>query len=86
MTDEKFYAECAALLGTTYDCKPFPYYRRTRWNNRAPGSGRFPGHGLIRAFGSTVQIATTKPAITAVCDSKEEALLVLAAALQQLQT
>ncbi len=48
---ERFYHECAELL----DCaehvyKKFPYRKRTRWNNRTAGNGRFVGHGLIRVF------------------------------------
>jgi hypothetical protein len=29
---------------------------KTRWNMRGPGNGRFPGFGLIRAFGNTVHM------------------------------
>lgn len=62
----EFYEKCAELLGTTYDCKPFPYYKRTRWNNRAPGSGRYPGFGIIRKFGDIIHVALTHP----VCHTK----------------
>lgn len=75
MTNENFYAECAALLNTTYDCKPFPWYKRTRWNNRKPGSGRFPGFGLIRCFGDQVHMSLNSPVfVNRVFASKEEAL------------
>lgn len=62
-SDDAFYRRCAEILGTDYDCKPFAGHRRTRWNNRAPGSGRFPGHGLIRLFGDTVQIVLRHPVV-----------------------
>lgn len=61
MTDEEFYRRCAEILGTTYDCEPFAHDWRTRWNNRKAGSGRFPGHGIIRLFGDQVQIALRSP-------------------------
>ena len=73
MTNESFYAECAALLGCSYDGKPFPYHKRTRWNNRTPGQGRFPGHGIIRVFGSLVHVALTNPQIE-MQGTKEEVL------------
>lgn len=61
MTDAEFYDACAAILGTTYDCEPFQHAYRTRWNNRRPGGGRFPGFGLVRLFGDDVQIALHHP-------------------------
>jgi hypothetical protein len=73
MNNEQFYAECAALLGTTYDCTSFPYKYRTRWNNRAAGSGRFPGHGTIRVFGDIVHATLHHPKLT-FTGSKEELL------------
>lgn len=77
MNNEDFYRECARLLGTTYDCSPFPHYKRTRWNNRAPGSGRFAGHGIIRAFNDDlVHVSLTVPAL-AMQGTKEEVLLAL---------
>ena len=68
-----FYEKCAEILGTTYECKSFPYYRRTRWNNRSPGNGRFEGFGIIRKFGDHYQVALTRPiAHHAVYRSEEE--------------
>lgn len=61
IADAEFYRRCAELLGTVYACEPFTHDYRTRWNNRAPGGGRFPGHGLVRAFGGDVQIAIHTP-------------------------
>lgn len=77
MTIDEFYAECAALLHTTDECEAFPYYRRNRWNNRKPGRGRFPDHGLIRAFGNHVQIALRNPQANGSFTSFEEALAFL---------
>lgn len=75
MNVEKFYAECSALLGTIDECQAFPYHKRTRWNNRVPGRGRFEGFGLIRAYGDIVHVNLRHPvAITGVFDGYENAL------------
>lgn len=46
-------------MNVPYECEAFPWThsRRTRWNNRAPGSGRYPGFGIIRVFGDYYHIA-----------------------------
>ncbi|HYD87562.1 MAG TPA: hypothetical protein VEA80_08820 [Vitreimonas sp.] len=68
MNDEKlvveqgFYQACAELLGAEHDYRPFPFRRRTRWNNRAAGNGRFPGFGVIRIFGDRVHMQLRAPA------------------------
>lgn len=74
MNNEQFYGEVAKILGTTHEYIPFPYRKRTRWNNRGPGSGRFPEKGIVRCFGNLVHIALYDPLISKVCASKEEAL------------
>lgn len=61
MNNGDFYHKCAALLDVEYDGKPFEYAYRTRWNNRKPGSGRYPGYGIIRKFGGQIHVALTKP-------------------------
>jgi hypothetical protein len=45
-----FYAECARILGTTHQHKPWSGRGPNRWNNRHAGNGRFPGFGTIRMF------------------------------------
>jgi hypothetical protein len=70
-----FYEKCADLLGTEYDCQPFPWHKRTRWNNRVPGSGRYPGYGIIRKFGSKIHVALQKPVSHhGIYDSEKEVL------------
>lgn len=56
----EFYEKCSKILGIPYECKPFPWTHsnRTRWNNRAAGSGRYEGFGLIRVFGTDYHVAT----------------------------
>lgn len=57
MTNEKetFYEECARILGveTQYKAPYHDYKWPNRWNNRAPGNGRFEGRGCVRMYSST---------------------------------
>lgn len=62
--ENRFYERCAELLGVPHIYKPFPFRKRTRWNNRTAGNGRFEGFGLIRIFGPSVHIALTSPIAT----------------------
>nr|CAD6437860.1 hypothetical protein REQ54_04307 [Rhizobium sp. Q54] len=59
---ERFYADCAQLLGTQIEYSRWPYGTPDRWNNRRPGNGRFPGFGIIRMFGpNLVQVSLRHP-------------------------
>ncbi len=55
--DEKreFYRNCAEILNIEHDFHD-PVRRRTRWNARFLGNGRFPGFGLVQCFGSSVRV------------------------------
>jgi hypothetical protein len=76
---ELFYLRCAELLGVEYDCQPFEYYRRNRWNNRSPGNGRYPGYGIIRKFGDRIQVALHHPIEHyKIYDNEQEVLTFLA--------
>ena len=58
MTNEEkkeFYARCGEILGIEHKWND-PVPRRTRWNNRFIGNGRYPGYGLIRVYGSEVMV------------------------------
>ena len=55
---EAFYDECSKILNIPHQYKT-PVPRRTRWNNRLDGNGRYVGFGLIRCYGSCV-IVTSK--------------------------
>ena len=78
MNNEDFYHKCAEILCVEYDGEPFRYSYRTRWNNRKPGSGRYPGYGIIRKFGSQIHVALTKPIPHhAIYNSEEEVLTFL---------
>lgn len=79
-SDRRFYDECARILGAPHAYRN-PPGRITRWNNRAPGNGRFPGRGLIRVFGPHhIQISLRRPVeLHLLCHSTEEALKALRA-------
>lgn len=53
MTNEEkkiFYDRCAEILKIPHEWNE-PARRRTRWNNRRLGNGRFPGFGLVQTCG-----------------------------------
>ena len=81
MTNEDFYAACAALLGVPHEGVPFTHYKRTRWNNRTPGQGRYPGAGIIRVFGNTIHVSLSEPSLYGIYPSKEAALEAIKLAL-----
>ena len=59
---EDFYDKCAEILGCAHEGNKFPHRRRTRWNNRVAGRGRFPGFGIIRRFNSNnIHVALSYP-------------------------
>jgi len=47
--EQEFYAKCGELLGLEHKYV-VPYKRKTRWNQRNPGNGRYKGFGVIRYF------------------------------------
>jgi hypothetical protein len=50
---EMFYQNVSDLLKCD-DHKYFETYeKKTRWNNRNPGNGRFANHGLVRYYNSS---------------------------------
>lgn len=84
---ELFYQDVSDLLGIPNNYEYNPYTvggkYRTRWNNRAPGNGRFEGYGLIRFFGpSMIHVAINKPIyLSGTFSSKQEVLDALKKAL-----
>lgn len=78
MSDEDFYAQCSEILKAEHSGKAFPHCKRTRWNNRSAGRGRYPGKGIIRLFGDTVQIALRSPVeMHRTIEGRESALEIL---------
>ena len=75
---EGFYLKCAELLGAEHTYKKFPYRKRTRWNNRGAGNGRFIGHGLIRVYSENlIRVNLYNPVLNGTFKSPEEALIAL---------
>jgi hypothetical protein len=70
-----FYRKISQALGCEYECKKFPYSRRTRWNNREPGSGRYPGFGIVRRFSANcILINLHNPPINGIFFSEQAVL------------
>jgi hypothetical protein len=57
--DEKkaFYELCSTILNIPHEWND-PVPRRTRWNTRLIGNGRFPGFGLIRPYGRQIMVTS----------------------------
>lgn len=52
---KKFYDTCAEILCVPHEFSE-PVRRRTRWNTRKLGNGRYPGFGLVQCFGSHIRV------------------------------
>lgn len=50
-----FYKRCGEIIGIPHEWQE-PVARRTRWNTRFLGNGRYPGFGVIRTFGGSFHI------------------------------
>ncbi len=57
--EEEFYGICSDILSIDHEYK-LPFRRKTRWNARVLGNGRFPGFGLIQDFGPHVRVMCKK--------------------------
>ena len=87
MNKKDFYNQIAILLNTTHTYSTFndnlPVNKKTgirfntnatRWGPRTPGNGRFPGHGIVRDFGSEILVNLHEPEINGIFESREKAL------------
>jgi hypothetical protein len=76
--EEGFYNQVAEILGIDSNYKPFPYSKKTRWNNRSPGNGRFNGYGIVRWFSSSqIHVQLYNPKISGLFASEELALIAI---------
>jgi hypothetical protein len=81
--EQGFYQAVAELL----DCSrhiynEFPYRYKTRWNNRLPGNGRYPDHGLVRRYSSTcIHVHLNNPVINGHFKSADDALQAIKVAM-----
>lgn len=54
---EEFYENCSVILGIPHVFRD-PVARRTRWNSRFLGNGRYPTFGLVQCFGSAIRVVS----------------------------
>lgn len=79
---EGFYKAVADLLSAEHRFEPFPYGKRTRWNNRLPGNGRYPGCGIVRRYGpDAIHIQLYSPPLGGLYTSEQAALTAIRTAL-----
>lgn len=65
-----FYKRCGEIIGIPHQWQE-PVARRTRWNNRKLGNGRFPGFGVIRTFGVHFHIMSKEHGIHRLTSEEE---------------
>ncbi len=70
---ELFYLEVGVILDMSHVEITEPK-RRTRWNARQPGNGRYPGRGLVRLYGERVLVQLRSPPVTRWFETRREAL------------
>jgi hypothetical protein len=54
---QAFYAKCAEILNIPHVFH-VPVRRKTRWNTRFLGNGRYPGFGLVQCYGCVVRVVS----------------------------
>lgn len=54
---EAFYAKCAEILNIEHVFH-IPVRKKTRWNTRFLGNGRYPGFGLVQCYGCVVRVVS----------------------------
>jgi hypothetical protein len=69
-TKEEFYTKVSEILNIEHTYAE-PALRRTRWNTRLLGNGRFPGFGLVQHCGSYIRIIS-KQTGTIILDTPDE--------------
>jgi hypothetical protein len=83
--EQGFYENCAKLLNNAeHTYKPFTDgAKRTRWNNRSAGNGRYPGNGIVRMFGpNCISVALLKPKLSGTFTSPDAALAAIKSAME----
>jgi hypothetical protein len=95
MEEREFYDRCALILGIEHDYRePTPVPKspnheglmrttyKNRYNGREPGNGRFVGAGIVRNFGTIIQVRLTTPHLHGNFKSFEDALLAITRAME----
>ena len=82
--EQGFYQAVAQILGCETDYKPWLFSKRTRWNHRNPGNGRYAGHGMVRRYSSNmIHVALQVPQLAGVYTSEASALEAIALAVKE---
>ena len=81
--EQGFYQAVAEVLGCPeHSYRKFPYGKRTRWNNRESGNGRYPGFGIVRRFSADcIHVALDVPGCNGRFKSEETALAAIKLAM-----
>jgi len=84
-SEERFYRAVADIIGCAdHEYRPYPFRKRTRWNTRQIGNGRFPGHGIVRRFSENmVHVSLTSPSVSGVFRTDAAALDAIRAACEK---
>ena len=70
-----FYQAVADVLGCSHDYDPWIYDRRTRWNHRRLGNGRYAQHGMVRRYSATlIHVSLRVPELHGCYQSESHAL------------
>lgn len=77
-----FYQAVADVLGCSHEYDPWIYERRTRWNHRRLGNGRYAQHGVVRRYSSTlIHVSLRTPKLHGCYPSESDALQAIAQAV-----
>lgn len=84
IAESVFYQAVADLLGCTHEYEPWIYERRTRWNHRRLGNGRYVNHGMVRRYSSTlIHVSLRMPTLNGCYPSESDALEAIAQAVMR---
>lgn len=82
--EQLFYEQVSQLLGCELIYQPWPFSKKTRWNNRQPGNGRFVGHGIIRRYSSElIHVHLHNPRLVSCFTSEQQVFDAITTALLQ---
>lgn len=71
---KEFFDKVAKIFGTTHDYVE-PFTRKTRWNVRNKGNGRYDGFGTVRHFGAYIYVMLSNPiSVSRQFDTEKECL------------
>ncbi len=86
--EDGFYQIVADMLQCgDHAYEKFPFGKRTRWNNRHPGNGRYISHGIIRFYSSScIHVILINPRVNGIFTSTFSVLEAIKTALEKNQT